>query len=74
MKTLLQRKEELIAETAMLNRMLSDLDRRIDIYSAIDYVTVNELNIVKRELELVLLDVLTESNELYLQSIKTQVA
>ncbi len=72
MSKLLNRKEELNAETIMLNKLLCGIEDKILVYSAIDSVRVQELTVLKTELESVFLDVLNESNELYLQSIKRQ--
>ena len=68
MKTALQRKEELNAEITMLNTLLESIENKIFIYSAIDMVRVEELSVTKRELELLFLDLLSESNDLFLAS------
>lgn len=65
---LLKRKEELNAETVMLNKLLVDIESKIAIYSAFDMVRVEQLSATKRELESVFLDVLNESNDLWLKS------
>jgi hypothetical protein len=66
---LLIRKIELQAETTMLSKLLDGLDDKIAMYSTIDMIRVSELVIVKTELEKCLLDVLSESNALWLASI-----
>ena len=68
MKTALQRKQELNAEITMLNTLLESIENKIFIYSAIDMVRVEELSVTKRELELLFLDLLSESNDLFLAS------
>ncbi len=70
MKSLMQRKQELMDETVMLNSILADIDTKIAIWSTIDMIHVAELTAIKTDLESVFLDVLNESNELWLQSIK----
>lgn len=65
---LLKRKEELNAETVMLNKLLVDIESKIAIYSAFDMVRVEQLSATKRELESAFLDVLNESNDLWLKS------
>lgn len=71
MKTLLQRKQELNEETVMLNSLLSDIEAKIEIYSSMDMVRVEELTVIKTYIEATFLDVLTESNNLWLESIKS---
>lgn len=66
---LLKRKMELQAETVMLSKLLDGIDDKIAIYSTIDMVRVEQLIYTKIELEKSLLDVLSESNTLWLQSI-----
>ena len=66
---LLKRKMELQAETVMLSKLLDGIDDKIAIYSTIDMVRVEQLIYTKIELEKSLLDVLSESNALWLQSI-----
>jgi hypothetical protein len=66
---LLNRKLELNAETVMLNNLLSGIEDKIAIYSTIDMVRVQQLVATKTELESVFLDVLNESNALWLSSI-----
>ena len=68
MKTALQRKQELNAEITMLNTLLESIENKIFIYSAIDMVRVEELSVTKRELELLFLDLLSESNDMFLAS------
>lgn len=65
--TKLNRKQELNAEIEMANACLADIDTKIEIYSTIDMIRVVDLCQTKRELELVFLDLLNESNELWLQ-------
>lgn len=72
MSKLLQRKQELIEETTMLNNLIDDIDVKIEIYSSIDFVRVGELMTSRNECMNLLLDVLSESNELYLRSIALQ--
>ena len=71
-KTLLERKQELIEETIMLNSLINDIDTKIEIYSSIDFVRVGELMTSRNECMNLLLDVLSESNSLYLQSIASK--
>lgn len=71
MTALLRRKEELNAEIVMVNNILTNIENLIAIYSNIDMIRVEQLSIVKRELEMVFIDVLNESNDLWLHSIKT---
>lgn len=66
---LLIRKLELHAETVMLNNLLNGIDDKIALYSTIDMVRVAQLVVTKTELESALLDVLSESNGLWLSSI-----
>ena len=66
---LLNRKLELQAETVMLSKLLDGIDDKIAIYSTIDMVRVEQLIYTKIELEKSLLEVLSESNALWLQSI-----
>lgn len=68
---LLERKAELITETATLSRILDAIDDKILIWSAIDMLVVKDLEVTKREVESLFLDVLNESNDLWLQSIKS---
>lgn len=72
MSKLLQRKQELIEETTMLNNLIDDIDVKIEIYSSIDFVRVGELMTSRNECMSLLLDVLSESNSLYLHSIASQ--
>ena len=67
----LNRKLEIQADIEMLNKVLTDIEDKIAIYSTIDMVRVEQLAVTKRELELMFLDVLSESNDLWLQSIKS---
>jgi hypothetical protein len=69
-KTLMERKQELIEETTMLNSLINDIDTKIEIYSTIDFVHVGELVAKRNECMSLLMDVLSESNGLWLQSIK----
>lgn len=71
MSHLLKRKEELNAEIKMVNDTLTQLETLITIYSNSDMIRVEQLAVVKRELEMVFLDVLNESNDLWLHSIKS---
>lgn len=73
MNKLLQRKQELNEETAMLNSLINDIDTKIEIYSTIDFVHVGELVAKRNECMNLLMDVLSESNGLWLQSIKNNV-
>ena len=70
MTKLLKRKEELNAETVMLNKLLIGIEDKITRYSQTDMIVVHDLVVLKTELESVFLDVLNESNDLWLQSIK----
>lgn len=65
----LERKVELIDMTNRLNRQINELDTMIEIYSTIDYVRVGELVGERIRLNNMLLDVLSDSNDLYLESI-----
>lgn len=67
MPTKLNRKQELNAEIQMANACLADIDNKIEIYSTIDMIRVVDLCQTKRELELVFIELLTESNEMWLQ-------
>ena len=69
MGNLLNRKAELQAEIAMLNNILVGIEDKIAIYSNIDMVRVGQLAESKKEIEAVLLDVLCESNGIWLCSI-----
>lgn len=71
MTALLKRKEELNAEIEMVNNILTHIENLIAIYSNYDMIRVEQLSVVKRELEMVFIDVLNESNDLWLNSIKT---
>ena len=73
MNKLLQRKQELNEETAMLNSLINDIDCKIEIYSTIDFVRVGELITTRNECMSLLMDVLSESNGLWLQSIKNNI-
>jgi hypothetical protein len=66
---LLIRKMELQAETVMLSKLLDGIDDKIAIFSTIDMIRVEQLVHTKTELEKALLDVLSESNALWLSSI-----
>lgn len=68
--TLLNKKKELDAEMVMLNSLLTDIETKIAIYSTMDMVRVSELSDTKRELELLFLDLLSDTNDLYLASLK----
>lgn len=72
-KTLMERKQELIEETTMLNSLINDIDTKIEIYSTIDFVHVGELVTKRNECMSLLIDVLSESNGLWLQSIKNNI-
>lgn len=72
MSKLLKRKQELIDETTMLNNLIDDIDVKIEIFSTIDFVRVGELMTSRNECMNLLLDVLSESNTLYLRSIASQ--
>lgn len=71
MSHLLKRKEELNAEIKMVNDTLTQLETLITIYSNSDMIRVEQLAVVKRELEIVFLDVLNESNDLWLHSVRS---
>jgi len=66
---LMKRKEELTAETIRLNKVLSSIEDRILVWSSIDMLVVKDLEITKREVESQFLDVLNESNNLWLKSL-----
>ncbi len=72
-KTLMERNQELIEETTMLNSLITDIDTKIEIYSTLDFVHVGELMVTRNECMNLLLDVLSESNGLWLQSIKNSI-
>lgn len=67
---LLNKKKELDAEMVMLNSLLTDIETKIAIYSTMDMVRVSELSDTKKELELLFLDLLSDTNDLYLASLK----
>ena len=71
--TRLTRKAELIKLQDTLNRQINELDGMIEIYSTLDFIRVGELMGDRIRLNNQLLDVLSESNDLYLESIKTAV-
>ena len=72
-KTLMEREQELIEETTMLNSLINDIDTKIEIYSTLDFVHVGELVAKRNECMSLLIDVLSESNGLWLQSIKNNI-
>jgi len=65
----LARKQELIEETTMLNNLIDETDNMIAIYSTMDFIRVGELMATRVSLMNSLLDVLSESNDLYLSSV-----
>lgn len=65
----LERKSQLIAETALVNRLIDDVDHLIEVYSGMDFVRVSELMVTRASYMSILLDLLSESNDLYLGSI-----
>jgi hypothetical protein len=68
--TLLDRKAELIKLQDTLNRQINELDDMIAIYSTLDFIRVGELMGERISLNNALLDVINESNDLYLESIR----
>jgi hypothetical protein len=62
---------DLQADIERLNRILTGIEEMIAIYSTIDMVRVEQLSQSKKEIEVMFLDVLSESNDLWLQSIKS---
>jgi len=71
MVNLTDRKAELQADIERLNRILTGIEEMIAIYSTIDMVRVEQLSQSKKEIEVMFLDVLSESNDLWLKSIKS---
>jgi hypothetical protein len=69
----LERKAELIKLQDTLNRQITELDDMIAIYSTLDYIRVGELMGDRIRLNNALLDVMSEANDLYLESIKEAV-
>jgi hypothetical protein len=69
MEQRLLKKQELSAETIMLNSLINETDTMIEIYSTIDFIRVGELLSTRVSLMNSLLDVLSESNDLYLSAI-----
>jgi hypothetical protein len=67
----LDRKSQIIAETALVNRLIDDVDHLIEVYSAIDFIRVDELMKTRATYMSMLLDLLNENNDLYLSSIKS---
>jgi regulator of sigma D len=67
---LLDRKVELVELTNVLNRRIDELDHMIEIYSTLDFIRVGELMSERISLNNQLLDVISESNDLYLESIR----
>lgn len=65
----LDRKEQLIKETTIVNRLIDDVDHLIEIYSGLDFVRVSELMTTRASYMNTLLELLSESNDLYLGSI-----
>lgn len=72
MSNLLNRKLELQAEIVMLNKILVGIEDKIEVYSTLDAVRVAQLSETKKEVEAILLDVLCESNCLWLHSTLTK--
>ena len=70
MSSQLNRKEEINAEIIMLNSVVTAIEEKIAIYSAIDMVHTSELIEQLNQLNPLFLDLLNESNALWLQSIK----
>jgi len=64
------RKQELNAEMTMLNSLLTEIETKIAIYSTMDMIRVEELMCTKKELEVLFLDLLSESNDMYLASLR----
>lgn len=71
--TRLTRKAELIKLQDTLNRQITELDEMIAIYSTLDYIRVGELMGDRIRLNNALLDVMSEANDLYLESIREAV-
>ena len=65
----LERKSQIIAETALVNRLIDDVDHLIEVYSGLDFIRVSELMVTRASYMSMLLDLLSESNDLYLGSI-----
>lgn len=65
----LDRKSQIIAETALVNRLIDDVDHLISVYSNLDFIRVNELMVTRSSYMNMLLDLLSESNDLYLGTI-----
>lgn len=67
--TRLDFKAELIKDIAMTNKLIDDVDHLISVYSALDFVRVSELMETRARYMSMLLDLLEQSNQLYLGSI-----
>ena len=65
----LDRKEQLIKDTAIVNRLIDDVDHLIAVYSNLDFIRVNELMVTRASYMSMLLDLLEQSNQLYLGTI-----
>jgi hypothetical protein len=63
------RKSQIIAETALVNRLIDDVDHLIEVYSGIDFIRVDELMKTRSTYMSMLLDLLNDINDLYLGSI-----
>lgn len=55
-------------EIKQLATLVSEIDEKITIYSTIDMVRVKDLSEQKRELELLLLDLMNDTNEIWLKN------
>lgn len=55
-------------EIKQLTTLVSEIDEKITIYSTIDMVRVKDLSEQKRELELLLLDLMNDTNEIWLKN------
>ena len=61
---------ELISDIATLKLFIYEIELKIEIYSSLDNVKVISYNQTKRELELLLLDLMNKQNNKWLESLK----
>lgn len=54
-------------EIKQLSTLIAEIDVKIGIYSTIDMVRVKDLSEQKRELELLLLNLMNDTNEIWLK-------
>lgn len=60
--------EDMNDEIKQLATVISEIDVKIGIYSNIDMVRVKDLSEQKRELELLLLNLMNDTNEIWLKN------